>query len=970
MGQAALQYARRGWPVFPCRERDEPWRNAAGKSGVFRAKAPYTGQGLKDATRDEERIKAWWRAHPNAMIGLPMGANGAFALDFDPRIEDIVDEDTGEVVGQREYTLEELKAELEAQMGVPLPQSLTAVTQSGGVHVWFRQPDDGGEPIRNRGNLPDHVDVRGLGGYVIAAPSVVYDAEGAEQGRYRWFRGDWRDDAALAPAPPELIEILRSRKRKTAPDAADAAAGAPSNVVPIGRGRAGGAATDEDEALRKYALSALDGECQAIRTAASGKRNAALNEGAFKVATLVAAGVLDEAMALAGVRSAARANPGNDDDHQLEATIRSGWTAGIEQPRDLGEIAAAARSRRERKSPPRSSRPAPPAETENGEPSSHGGGKRVVETGKGQGAALTRECAFLPQTDLGNLERFLKRHGRDFLFVEAWGWLAWDGRRWNRDMALPLLGRAIQETMRAIQEEAEFVRASGVPFPPEGGFVEEPDDDGDDDDDMFARSKGEKERRRRKSVLWFRQRQLARQSQNSGERLDSIVQIKSSGEIVLYSDKVAAWGRTSEGAGHIKCIAGLAEARLSARPDDFDVDPLKLNVANGTLVFERDATGGDARVRFDPEHRREDLITKIAAVSYDPAATSPKYDAFIAEVQPQEEMREFLDIWAGYNSLGLADAQKMAVFYGQGSNGKGVWTNTIAAILGDYAWAAAIETFIDQGKYRKGSDASPDLAALAGRRMVYANEPEEGSKFSDGLIKSMTSDEPIGGVRELMKPPFQLLVTFTNTVSANHRPKIGTDHGIQRRVQIVPWDVIIPNDRADPMLKAKLKAEASGILNRMVRGALRYLTRGLPMPEAIREATREYQEENDILGQFLALAVAKVPGNTVGATPFHKAFAGWQTWAGQLPASGKAWSMKHLNGQMQKKGYKITKSSTMQWQDIALRYDEGDFLDMDGKPVTRPLRSPTPYPGDPDPPPHSDAPPAPSNDWGDDDLAP
>jgi putative DNA primase/helicase len=48
-----------------------------------------------------------------------------------------------------------------------------------------------------------------------------------------------------------------------------------------------------------------------------------------------------------------------------------------------------------------------------------------------------------------------------------------------------------------------------------------------------------------------------------------------------------------------------------------------------------------------------------------------------------------------------------------------------AHILGDYAWAAAIETFIDQGKYRKGSDASPDLAALAGRRMVFANEPEE-----------------------------------------------------------------------------------------------------------------------------------------------------------------------------------------------------------------------------------------------------
>jgi hypothetical protein len=87
-----------------------------------------------------------------------------------------------------------------------------------------------------------------------------------------------------------------------------------------------------------------------------------------------------------------------------------------------------------------------------------------------------------------------------------------------------------------------------------------------------------------------------------------------------------------------------------------------------------------------------------------------------------------------------------------------------------------IETFIDQGRYRKGSDASPDLAALAGRRMVYANEPRKNSKFSDGLIKELTSDEPKGGVRELMKPPFELQITFTNTVSANtcrdrHRPR-------------------------------------------------------------------------------------------------------------------------------------------------------------------------------------------------------
>src|SRR5207237_2712349 len=165
----------------------------------------------------------------------------------------------------------------------------------------------------------------------------------------------------------------------------------------------------------------------------------------------------------------------------------------------------------------------------------------------------------------------------------------------------------------------------------------------------------------------------------------------------------------------------LAEARLSARPADFDADPLLLNLQSGTLAFERPIDGQPARV-IEREHRREDRITKIGNASYDQRATSPLYDAFLAAVQPDEEMRDFLDTWAGYNALGLADAQKMALFYGEGSNGKGVWVSTAAWILGAYAWETGMETFIAAGKQRKGSDASPDLAALAGRRMVHANE--------------------------------------------------------------------------------------------------------------------------------------------------------------------------------------------------------------------------------------------------------
>ncbi len=297
-----------------------------------------------------------------------------------------------------------------------------------------------------------------------------------------------------------------------------------------------------------------------------------------------------------------------------------------------------------------------------------------------------------------------------------------------------------------------------------------------------------------------------------------------------------------------------------------------------------------------------------------------------------------------------------------------MWVSTQAWILGDYAWATGIETFIDAGKQRKGSDASPDLAALAGRRMVYANEPEDQSRFSDGLIKSLTSDEPKGGVRELLKPPFELIITFKNTVMANNMPKIGTDHGIQRRVQVAPWPIIIPDEEQDLRLKDKLREEANGILNRMVAGALRYLDEGLSLPEAVKDATREYQQENDLLGRFIELCVARVQGATIGATPFHRVFAAWQTWAGQLPQSGKPWSAKYLNTQMRRKSFKIAKSSNMQWQDVALRYEEGNFVRLgdDGR-IAGPLDAELPPPRsfDGEPPGPSRIPPPPDDDADD-----
>ena len=382
---AALDYAARGWPVLPCSPRD---KRPLVPRDVVDGKPVAKSGGLSKASCDAQTVRDWWDRWPDALIGVATGVKaGIFVVDFDPRI----DPETGE-----EFTLERLKAETEAQIGCPLPASLAVRTPSGGVHVYYRMPE--GEPIRNRGSLPKHVDVRGEGGYVVAPPGV-----NSAGGAYRWLRG--ASDAPIADAPQALIEQLRPANA-TRPRKASKPHGSPA---PVG---------DGGSAIESYALAALDAECAAIAKAGSGGRQDALNRAAFNVAQLVAAGALPEASARAAIEDAAASNPGRDSEAQLQATIASGWAAGLGQPRDLSHIDTRPLGRR----------------------LSRGARQSEANDNADDDDALHRRLCMLPQTDLGNAERFAARYGDRIRYVDKIGWHAHDGRRFIHDGAEALIG--------------------------------------------------------------------------------------------------------------------------------------------------------------------------------------------------------------------------------------------------------------------------------------------------------------------------------------------------------------------------------------------------------------------------------------------------------------------------------------------------------------------------------------------------
>jgi hypothetical protein len=160
--KAALTYARRGVPVFPC----EPG-----------AKRPLTRNGHWDATTDPHAIGRWWRRWPSANVGVPTGKkSGLVVLDVD------VDDDGPESLARLEHA------------GAPVPKTARARTGGGGIHLYFRYPRE--RDIRNSaGLLGPGLDVRGEGGYVVVPPSRT-------QGSYEWV-----DRSPLAEAT-WLIERL------------------------------------------------------------------------------------------------------------------------------------------------------------------------------------------------------------------------------------------------------------------------------------------------------------------------------------------------------------------------------------------------------------------------------------------------------------------------------------------------------------------------------------------------------------------------------------------------------------------------------------------------------------------------------------------------------------------------------------------------------------------------------------------
>lgn len=377
------------------------------------------------------------------------------------------------------------------------------------------------------------------------------------------------------------------------------------------------------------------------------------------------------------------------------------------------------------------------------------------------------------------------------------------------------------------------------------------------------------------------------------------------------------FARQSGNKSRLDAMQSVIEPHVQKRVDELDPNPFLFNVENGTLELGSKSDPSAIRLR---RASRLDLITRLAPVGYDPNATCPLFRKFLDRVIPDVEVQEWLQRWFGYCLTADYGENKLACFWGEGRNGKGVLTHLMQWLYGDYAAVIQFASLLADER-RRGSEASPDLAQLPGMRAVFAGEPKKGSKLDDGMLKQMTGGDDLK-VRHLNRDFFDLHPTFKLTLAFNNKPQIRDDtHGMWSRVLLVPFTVIVPESEIDRNLLTKLKAEGPGVLNWCLAGFRHWRENGLTAPQAILAATAEYRSESDRIGQFLEAATLPDPE---GMLPAAELLGCYEAWCRAMEY--KPVSQTLLGKELSRRGIKSEKRGVMyrlglKWNTAGIDWD-------------------------------------------------
>jgi putative DNA primase/helicase len=482
------------------------------------------------------------------------------------------------------------------------------------------------------------------------------------------------------------------------------------------------------------------------------------------------------------------------------------------------------------------------------------------------------DCARLDHSDTDNGKRLIAYFGQDLLVrmesgVAAGAWLHWRGTHWDIDSGAAGIAIMAQQVGEIIMDEARFIRATDA----ETEVIADGQSAGLELKELKAAGPGDG---------------AGAETAYKARLAELLIRVKE-GQAARAAVQARRRARRKHGLAtkmraRMAAMQDCAGPHLRVSPDDFNPDPLKVATRTHTLRFleapdpecpDPDAARLAWTIEAVAAHRREDMITAMVPLAYDPQALCPKWCANLARFQPDPAQRRTVQQFSGLGLLGKP-IQRVMFHYGTGGNFKSVFLETLTRVLGDsFAVGLPTESLIGGAEGNAGGP-RPDLERVFGKRMLRILELPSGATLKADLIKKLTGGER-WPIRTLYKSFYEFTPCAKTHMSGNDYPRFdGSDGGMQRRLLVVEWPVKIPEseERDFDIVLGELLAEAPGILNWLIEGALDYLRNGLFVSDATRATTRDYFDEMDPVARFVRDCIAPAPGESVGAREMYLAY--------------------------------------------------------------------------------------------------
>ncbi len=360
----------------------------------------------------------------------------------------------------------------------------------------------------------------------------------------------------------------------------------------------------------------------------------------------------------------------------------------------------------------------------------------------------------------------------------------------------------------------------------------------------------------------------------------------------VHGDKEAIVKATNGSAHHMHDCKRLFRTLITVEVDEFDNSPDVLNVANGVL---------DLRTGELTPHSPEQRFTHCASVEYDPGADDTDWVNWLVDAVGAAQAN-WLQIAIGYTLTGYTREEVLFYLFGPPRAGKGIFTETILAMLGK-PLAAEINfgTFTAQ---RTGDSQNFDLAPLKACRMVAAAESNSYERFNEAKLKSLTGGNEIYCAFKHRnhfnyRPQFKIWLSSNEPINADP-----DDEAVWGRIRTIEF----PHShlgKEDKTLKRRMRSAEMlrGVLAWAVIGAQLWYkleAAGLPELESSKTLKKHHREGLDAVGMWLdeCASIAETEkGYFTSAADLHSSYKTWCERNGQTPKL-----MKGLTQSLTRKG--------------------------------------------------------------------